>query len=38
MSIIADHMTKLRFNRLYNNMFGMMYTSKKLIFVKDYMT
>jgi hypothetical protein len=37
MSIIADRKTKLRLNQLYNNMFGMMYTSNKLIFVKDCM-
>ena len=38
MSIIAVRTTKLRFNQLYNNMFGMMYTVKKLIFVKECMT
>ncbi len=37
LSIIADHMTKLLFNQLYNNMIGMMYLGKKLIFIRDCM-
>jgi hypothetical protein len=38
LSIIALHTTKLMLNELYNNMSGMMYPGKKLIFVWVWLT